>query len=86
MLRTSQSTLIKTEKEFNFSSSAAASPPTGEQDDDLMMETQEEEDAKPTVNTKYSALSVYPFQLVVSIDDELFVSSTNTLDAYFQIL
>jgi hypothetical protein len=90
MLRTSQSTLIKTEKEFSFPSDTEAEEAEEAEDaekDELMEQEQEQEqDAKPTVNTTYKALSVYPFQLLVSVDDELFVTNTNTLDSYFQIL
>ncbi|KAG2235963.1 hypothetical protein INT48_004293 [Thamnidium elegans] len=46
----------------------------------------EEEDEKPIIETKYKPLSVYPYQLLISVDDELFMNSTKSLDSYFQIL
>ncbi|KAI8641810.1 hypothetical protein BD408DRAFT_417453 [Parasitella parasitica] len=70
--RNSQQTLIKMEKSFTFP----------EQDE----QTEEEPaDQKPTVHTLYRGLSVYPSQLLVSVDDELFMG-TNTLDSYFTAL
>lgn len=65
-LRNSQETLIKTEKEFDFTDKA--------------------EDEKPNVITTYKSLSIYPFQLLVSVDDELFINKTNNIESYFQIL
>ncbi|KAI9345114.1 hypothetical protein BD770DRAFT_397316 [Pilaira anomala] len=46
----------------------------------------EEEDEKPIVKTNYKPLSVYPHQLLISIDDELFMNSSKSLDSYFQLL
>ncbi|CEP07125.1 hypothetical protein [Parasitella parasitica] len=68
--RSSQQTLVRTEKSFTFPE---------QQDDELLA------DQKPTVHTVYKGLSVYPSQLLVSVDDELFVG-TNTLDSYFTTL
>lgn len=48
--------------------------------------TDKAEDEKPDVITTYKSLSIYPFQLLVSVDDELFINKTNNIESYFQIL
>ena len=45
----------------------------------------EQQDQKPTVHTSYKGLSIYPSQLLISVDDELLIGS-NTLDSYFTTL
>ncbi|KAG2196710.1 hypothetical protein INT47_009620 [Mucor saturninus] len=45
-----------------------------------------EGDEKPVVQTTYKPLFVYPHQLLISVDDELFMNSTKLLDSYFEIL
>ncbi|KAL9557831.1 hypothetical protein PS6_001589 [Mucor atramentarius] len=72
--RNTQQTLIKSEKSFTF--------PEQEVMDD---QTETEQDQKPTVHTSYKGLSIYPSQLLVSVDDELLIGS-NTLDSYFTAL
>ncbi|KAG2197799.1 hypothetical protein INT46_011604 [Mucor plumbeus] len=71
--RNSQQTLIKTDKIFTF--------PEQESLDGQA----EEEDQKPSIHTSYKGLSVYPSQLLVSVDDELLIGN-NTLDSYFTTL
>ncbi|EPB87032.1 hypothetical protein HMPREF1544_06149 [Mucor circinelloides 1006PhL] len=72
--RNTQQTLIKSEKSFAF--------PEQEAIDD---QTETEQDQKPSVHTSYKGLSIYPSQLLVSVDDELLIGS-NTLDSYFTAL
>lgn len=43
-----------------------------------------EDDTKPIAHTDYRALSIYPYQLVVSVDNQL--TSNPTLDTYFDTL
>ena len=43
-----------------------------------------EEDEKPIVQTSYRSTSIYPYQLMVSVDDQS--SSNHTLDSYFSTL
>ncbi|KAI8890381.1 hypothetical protein K501DRAFT_206229, partial [Backusella circina FSU 941] len=38
-------------------------------------------DTKPSLKTSYKGLSIYPFQLLVSVDD---VGDSNTLESYFK--
>ncbi|GAN09033.1 hypothetical protein MAM1_0239c08555 [Mucor ambiguus] len=72
--RNTQQTLIKSEKAFTFPE---------QEDMDGHIET--EQDQKPTVHTSYKGLSIYPSQLLISVDDELLIGS-NTLDSYFTTL
>ncbi|KAF1802314.1 hypothetical protein V8B55DRAFT_1478969 [Mucor lusitanicus] len=74
--RNTQQTLIKSEKSFTFAEQEAI--------DDQTTEV-EQQDQKPTVHTSYRGLSIYPSQLLISVDDELLIGH-NTLDSYFTTL
>ncbi|CEG72776.1 hypothetical protein RMATCC62417_08270 [Rhizopus microsporus] len=53
---------------------------------DFIFQEDNNNDDKPVVKTNYKSMSVYPVQLLVSVDDALFINSTNTLDSYFTSL
>ncbi|KAK4515070.1 uncharacterized protein ATC70_002680 [Mucor velutinosus] len=72
--RNTQQTLIKSENSFIFA-----------EQEDMDDQAEIEEDQKPTVHTSYKGLSIYPSQLLISVDDELLIGN-NTLDSYFTTL
>lgn len=53
-------------------------------EDDEIMQGDDQEEEKPRIHSTYKPLSIYPYQLLVSVDEPQSQAVYN-LDAYFSI-
>lgn len=53
-------------------------------EDDEIMQGDDQEEEKPRIHSTYKPLSIYPYQLLVSVDEPQ-SQAVHNLDAYFSI-